>query len=327
MRTQQIERPHLGLRSRTESNQRKFQEVKAMNHSGGVQIFPETTSRLKGKRKPVGDPFHPFPKVISVSSGKGGVGKTNVVANLALAFSQQGKRVCVLDHDLGAGSLQILLGKDMSYMATRLFESTQEFTDLLIRSPWGVSILPVSRAILDSAEREENQKLFLLTELDRLADQVDILLIDAGAGISSNVLFFNIAAQEMISVVTPDPTSVIETHAQIKILATKYLKKEFSILVNQASDEGEALRIFEALHGFDEDFPSSLSLDYMGFVPYDEKISLARQSKKPVLELFPHCPSSRRFKELAEFFLGKTIRKKGYENVQFFRNHLFRRDN
>jgi flagellar biosynthesis protein FlhG len=298
-----------------------------MNHSGGVQIFPENTSRLKGEKKPDGDSLHPFPRVISVSSGKGGVGKTNVVANLALAFSQQGKRVCILDNDLGAGSLQILLGTNVPYIATPLFESTQEFTDLLIRSPWGVLILPLSPAILDSAGGGENRKLFLLSELDRLADQIDILLIDAGTGISSDVLFFNIAAQEMISVVTPDPTSVIGTHAQIKILATRYLKKEFSILVNQAADEGEALRIFEALHGFDEDFPSSLSLDYMGFVPFDEKISLAGQSKKPVLELFPHCPSSRRFKKLAEFFLGKTIRKKGYENVQFFRNRLFRYDN
>jgi flagellar biosynthesis protein FlhG len=267
-----------------------------------------------------------FPKVISVSSGKGGVGKTSLVANLALAFSKMGKRVCVWDADPGSANVEILSGSKGPYLKDwALKKSPRKITEMLIEGPGGILLVPGRLVNPFLADLDGTKKLYLLNELEKLQDRVDILLIDAGTGFSPSVLFFSIAAQEMINVLTPDPSAIASAYSLIKVLAGRHLKKEFSILINQASGEEEALRVFSKLHLMEDRGSGTLSLDYLGFIPYDENISLAWQFKKPVLELFPLCPASQRIRQLADFFAGKPILVKGNENVQFFRNNLLQR--
>jgi len=265
-----------------------------------------------------------YPRVISVSSGKGGVGKTNVVANLGVALTQLGKRVFVLDAELGLANVDTLLGLTPRYTIEHLFKRQKTLKEILIKGPGGMSIVPASSGTPELADLDTGQKIFLLDEFEQLAGHLDILLIDGGAGISSNVLFFNMIAQETITIVTPEPTSIASAYTLIRILSTKYSRKNFSILVNLASNEGEAQEAFQELLLHVDQCLKSPSLEYLGFIPFDRRIREAVKLQKTALEIFPQCPASQRFRELAQLILDKPIRRKEMGNVQFFRRNLLR---
>lgn len=271
------------------------------------------------REKPLGQ----GPKVISVSSGKGGVGKTNVVANLGLAFTQLGKKVLVLDADLGLANLDVLLGLNSRYTIEHLLKMEKHFSDILIKGPGGMSIMPAGSGVLELVNLNENQKLFLLSEFDQCADLWDVLLIDTGAGISSNVIYFNMAAQDCIVIATPEPTSITDAYALIKILSMKHCRKEFMILINQVSGAQEAKEVFKKINKVVDRFLGSLSLDYLGFIPFDENVPKAVRFQKAVLEIYPRSPASRSFIELAKLIAEKPVRDEGNGNVQFFWKQLF----
>jgi flagellar biosynthesis protein FlhG len=285
--------------------------------------FIENPSSLQFGRNLREESLHKCPRVISVSSGKGGVGKTNVVANLGLALTQLGKRVFVLDAELGLANVETLLGLTPRYTIEHLFKRQKTLKEILIKGPGGMSIMPASAGSPELFDLNASQKIHLLDEFEQLADHLDILLIDGGAGISSNGLFFNMAAQEMITIVTPEPTSITSAYALIRILSTKYSKREFSILVNQVSDAGEGKEVFKELLILGDRCVESPSLEYLGFIPLDGRVRQAVKLQKTVLELFPRSPASQRFKELAQLIADKPIRHRGKGNVQFFRNKLF----
>jgi flagellar biosynthesis protein FlhG len=259
-----------------------------------------------------------WPKVISISSGKGGVGKTNVTANLGLAFTQMGKQVLVLDADLGLANIDVLLGITSHYSIEHLFNQEKRFSEILVKGPGGMSIMPASSGVLELVALQETQKIMLLDELDHLGMSVDVLLIDTGAGISSNVLYFNAAAAESIIIVTPEPTSITDAYALIKVLATKFQKKNFMILVNLAASSQEARGVFKKINIAVDRFLGSLSLDYLGFIPMDENISRAVKLQKAVLEIYPRSRFSKRIVEMAEAISQRPIQRGENGNVQFF---------
>jgi flagellar biosynthesis protein FlhG len=262
------------------------------------------------------------PRVISVSSGKGGVGKTNVVANLAFALTQLGKRVLVWDADLGLANLDIILGLTPRYTIEHLLNRKKSMREILIEGPGGMTILPAGSGVLELVDLNENQKLFLLTELEGLADIIDVLLIDTGAGISSNVLYFNMAAKESIVLVTPEPTSITDAYALMKVLATKYQKNRFILLVNSARTNQEAIDVFRKISRVVDRFLGNVSLDYAGFIPFDEKLPLAVKQQRPVLEIFPQALSSRSFMEVARGLMEPSLRVESHGNLQFFWRYL-----
>ena len=263
-------------------------------------------------------PLMKCPRVISVTSGKGGVGKTNVVANLALAFTQLGKKVLVLDADLGLANIDVLLGLIPQYTIEDLFNRRKSFSEILIKGPGGMWILPASSGVPDLMDLDEGRKIFLLSELDHWGEAIDILLIDTGAGISSNVLYFNMAAQESIVIATPEPTSLTDAYALIKVLLMKFGKKDFTILVNLVADVHEAKVVFKKISTAADRFLESLSIDYLGFIPFDEKLGLAVKHQRPVLEIYPKSPSSRSFIELAKSLLERPPQKRGDGGIRFF---------
>jgi flagellar biosynthesis protein FlhG len=268
--------------------------------------------------------FLKWPRVISVSSGKGGVGKTNVVANLAFAFTQLQKKVLVLDADLGLANIDVLLGLTSRYTMEHLLKREKRIFDILIKGPGGMSIMPASSGVLELVELNESQKIFLLNELDLLAETVDILLIDTAAGISANVLYFNLAAEESIVISTPEPTSITNANTLIKVLATKYKKENFTILINSAHNSQEAKEVYKKISLFVDRFLGSLSIDYLGFIPFDEKLPDAVKHQRTVLELYPEAISSRSFIEIAKILAEKPLRNETNGNVQFFWKHLLR---
>ncbi len=289
-----------------------------------VATHPETRDPSDKPRKKGGKgELSHWPRVISVGSGKGGVGKTNVVANLAFAFTRLGKKVLVFDADLGLANIDVLLGLTPKYNIQHLLDRQKSVFEILTKGPGGMSILPASSGVLELVDLDESQKIFLLSELDLVAETVDILLIDTAAGISSNVLYFNMAAEESIVVVTPEPTSITDAYALIKVLSTKYRKESFTILINSAQNGEEAKEAFKKISLAVDRFLGSISVDYLGFVPFDEKLPIAVKHQRPVLEIYPQALSSRCFMEMAKTLLEKPMPQRTYGQVQFFWQHLF----
>ena len=262
-------------------------------------------------------------RVIAVTSGKGGVGKSNIVVNLGLALSRQGLKVLLIDADLGLANLDILLGLTPSYTIQDLLAHRQPLAEVMAEGPEGLKILPASSGIPELAELDEYQKMFLLNELDNYSETLDVVLIDTGAGISRNVLFFNLAAQERIVVANNEPTSITDAYALIKVLSTKYKKETFSILINSAQNGQEAKEAFRKISMTVDRFLGSISLDYLGYVPFDQKLPLAVKHQRPVLELYPQALSSRSFMEMAKNLMERPTPRRTYGNVQFFWQYLF----
>ena len=261
------------------------------------------------------------PRVIAVTSGKGGTGKTNVVANLAYALTLSGERVMILDADLGLGNMDILLGIAPKYSIHDVIKGTRELSEVIVEGPGGMKILPAGSGIEELSNLTEGEKLNLMAEFDLLQGKFDTLFLDTGAGISSNVMYFNTAAQEIIVVVSPEPASITDAYAIMKVLSTRYSERYFRLLVNSARREKEALDVFNNLCRVADKF-LNISIDYMGFVPHDEYLIKAVMRQKIVLDLYPESPASTSFVKLARK-IKKTIPKmepKG--NMQFFWNRL-----
>jgi len=244
-------------------------------------------------------------RVISVTSGKGGVGKTSIVANLAHAFQKMKKRVLILDADLGLANMDIMLGLNPRYTISHVLKGEKSLEEVIVTAPGGFKLLPAASGIQELTNLDNSQRLFLLNELDSLNDQFDLILIDTGAGISSNVMYFNFAAMERVVVVTNEPTSLTDAYALIKVLIKDYHQKRFKVLVNQARSGAEADRIYKSLSMVADRYLESPSLDYVGWIPYDRHIPAAVRKQKAVVESHPDAPASRGIIALAKRLLAE----------------------
>ena len=162
-------------------------------------------------------------RVISVTSGKGGVGKTNTVANLALALCRMSKRVLILDADLGLANMDVMLGLNPRYTINHVIKGEKRLDEVIVTASGGFKLLPASSGVQELTELDSSQRILLLNELDTIQDLFDVLLIDTGAGISSNVMYFNFAAMEKVVIVTNEPTSLTDAYAQATTVRLKQL--------------------------------------------------------------------------------------------------------
>jgi flagellar biosynthesis protein FlhG len=260
-------------------------------------------------------------KVLSFTSGKGGVGKTNMVVNLAYALCRLGMRVMIFDADLGLANVDVLLGLTPRFTIQHVLSGQKTLDEVLLTGPGGILILPATSGVQEMAHLTEGQRLQLLAELDALEAKVDVLLVDTGAGISTNVVYFNMAAQDIVVVVTPEPTSMTDAYALMKVMSTKYAEKYFKILMNAVSSEAEAQEVFRRLSMVAERF-LNVSLDYLGFVVFDASFSQAVRQQKPLLELYPTSLAADCFRTLARrvFETPEAEHVKG--SIQFFWQQL-----
>lgn len=240
------------------------------------------------------------PRVLAITSGKGGVGKSNIVANLGLALRRLGYRVLLIDADLGLANLDILLGLTPQYTIQDILSLQQSLSQVIVAGPGGLKILPACSGLPELAELDEFQKVFLLNELDNYSEKIDVVLIDTGAGISSNVLFFNLAAQERIIVANGQPTSLTDAYALIKVMVTRYNQTCFKLLVNGVTRPREGEGVYQTLLRAVERFLGrEISLEYLGFIPFDDYVPKAVMRQQPVLTLYPEAPASKSFHQIA----------------------------
>ena len=263
------------------------------------------------------------PRVICITSGKGGVGKTNITANLAYGLARLGKQVLVLDADLNLANIDVLLGLTPRYNLHHVFLGEKSLGEILVRGPGDIMILPASSGVMEMADLSESQKMYFLNEMEGLGRKIDFMLIDTGAGINNNVIYFTLAAQERIIVLNPEPTSLTDAYAMIKVLSGNYDVKKFRILVNSVFSEKEALTVFRQLTSVADRFLDSLSLDYMGFVPHDSQLPQAVRRQRLVAELTPDSPAGSRFGRLAEQLCREKNQQHIDGNIKFFWKGLF----
>lgn len=285
-------------------------------------MSPDPKAMAKTTAKPYSKPI----RVISVTSGKGGVGKTNVVANLAVALAQEGRRVLVWDADLGLANLDVLLGLKPEFNIHHLLQGEKTLNEILIEGPAGIMVMPASSGVQELSNLGEGQKTLLLSELDAFERKFDFLLIDTGAGISSNVMYFNLAAQERIVVVSPEPTSITDAYALIKVMASKYNEKKFKVLPNMVSGVREAKAVYSLLAAVADKHLATLaiSMDYLGFIPRDEMLVKAVKQQKAVLEAFPGSGASKGFRDLAKMILCAPPDTSLDGNIKFFWRRLLK---
>jgi flagellar biosynthesis protein FlhG len=258
------------------------------------------------------------PRVIAVTSGKGGVGKTNIVGSLAVSFSRSGKRVIVLDADLGLANIDIIFGIYPEYNIGHVLTGEKSLSDVMVDGPEGIRIIPAGSGFVNLTSLTEGQKLSLLAEFEALDDMLDIFLIDTGAGISSNVLYFNLAADECIIVATAEPTSVTDAYAMMKVMSSQYGTKYFKLLINMVGDEKEAKLVYLNLIRAAERFLDGIMIDYVGFVPIDENMKRAVKSRGTVLKLYPDSASSLKIRSIADAILEAPRRPDADGNIKFF---------
>ncbi len=262
-------------------------------------------------------------RVIAVTSGKGGVGKSNVVVNLGLALARLGQKVLLIDADLGLANLDILLGLAPRFNIKDVFNCHRSLAEVMVEGPGGIKILPASSGIPELADLDEHQKLFLLNELDNYSENLDVVLIDTGAGISRNVLFFNLAAMERIVVANNEPTSITDAYALIKVMVNQHGQDRFKLLFNRLSQPMEAEVVFRTFLKVAERFLGrEIALDYLGYIPRDEAVPRAVMRQKAVLELYPLARASVSFTQLAQRVLESPAPEAFDGNIKFFWRRL-----
>ena len=261
-------------------------------------------------------------RVISVTSGKGGVGKTSITANLAVAFQKLNKKVLILDADLGLANMDIMLGINPRYTISNVLSGEKSLEDVIVETPAGFKLLPAASGMQELTELDDNQRRFLLNELDAIHEDFDIILIDTSAGISSNVMYFNFAAMERLVVLTNEPTSLTDAYALIKVLINTYNQKRFKILINLVHDGNEADRIFRSLSVAADKYLQSPSLDYLGWIPYDKMLPKAIRRQKPLINTHPNTPAAKSIMNLAEKILFKEDDINFEGDIKFFWRRL-----
>jgi flagellar biosynthesis protein FlhG len=237
-----------------------------------------------GPRRPV--------RVVAVTSGKGGVGKTHICCNLAVLAARAGRRVLVIDADLGLANADIVLGMTPHRHLGHLLEGRAPLEDVLAEGPEGVRVLAASTGLQELTRLDDAQKLRLVTALDALDESFDLVLVDCGAGIGDNVLFFAGAAQEAVLVVTPEPTSLTDAYAAVKVLSQSAGVESFAVVVNWAPSDAQARQVYDRLTGVTARFLDA-RLRLLGAIPRDENLQRALLAQRPVVDLFPRSPSSR----------------------------------
>ncbi|MFZ5861424.1 MAG: MinD/ParA family protein [Nitrospirota bacterium] len=236
--------------------------------------------------------------VVAVTSGKGGVGKTNVVANLAVALADLGRRVLVLDADLGLGNVDVLLGLSSRDTVEDVFDGRKTLAEVVTDGPRGVRILPAGSGWTGPRDPSSAQIHALLDQIERTDDGPDVVLIDTGAGISSNVLAFNAAARAIVVVATPDPASLTDAYALMKVLRARHGEHRFSLVVNMARSEHEAHETARTLREVAGRF-LGVTVEYLGAIPDDAALRKAVGRQRAVVDVSPHAPSSLAFLSLA----------------------------
>jgi len=263
---------------------------------------------------------HPV-RVITVTSGKGGVGKTNVSANLATALSNLGKKVLIMDADLGLGNIDVLLGLHPKYTLESVIQGEHTLDEVMVNGPSGLKVIPAASGIKNMAELSSNQHAGIIQAFSEINQDIDVLIIDTAAGIADSVVSFACAAQEVLVVVCDEPASITDAYALIKLLHKEYGLFRFRILANMVKSVQKGREVYDKLVKVSDRF-LDVALEFSGSVPYDESVLKAIRKQRAVVEAFPRSQASVSYKQIAEKTIRWPIPKTANGHLEFFVERL-----
>ena len=269
--------------------------------------------RRMSKPKPV--------RVISIASGKGGVGKTNVSVNLAIALASLGKNVTILDADLGLANIDVMLGLHSKKNLSHVMNGECELEEIILEGPKNIKIIPASSGVKDMAEMTPAQHAGLVSAFSQLSHEVDVLLVDTAAGISDSVISFSRAAQEVIIVVCDEPASITDAYALIKLLSKEKDMFKFHVLANMVSGPQQGREVYQKLTKVTDRF-LDVALEYIGHIPYDEHLQKAVKRQKAVVEAFPRSRSAQAFQTMSKKVNNWPVSTSSGGHLEFFVERL-----
>jgi len=264
-------------------------------------------------------------RTIAITSGKGGVGKTNITVNLACMLAKMNKKTLVLDADAGLANIDVILGLAPKYNLHDVLTGERKLSEVVVSGPGGIKILPSASGIEEMTDLSRGQKFTLLEDLDSIQENLDFMLIDTAAGIASNVMYFNMAAKEIIVVTTPEPTSLTDAYALIKVLYQKYAKKRFRLLINMVSSAAEAHKVYLRLNHATDHF-LNLNIEFLGYILHDKKLQEAVRMQQAFVELYPDSQASLCVKKVAEKISNENPEYDESGNISFFGDKILGND-
>lgn len=264
-------------------------------------------------------------QVIAVTSGKGGVGKTNVSVNLSVAMAMSGKSVMLLDGDLGLANVDVMLGLQPTYNLSHVIEGKCSLEDTVLTGPAGIKVVPASSGKRNMAELTPAENAGLVRAFSDLNFPLDALVIDTAAGIADSVITFCQAAQEVVVVVCGDPASITDAYALIKVLNRDHGVTRIQVLANMVNNAIEAREIYESLRRVSERF-LDVTLNLMGAIPMDEWLRRAVRRQRSVVEVYPNAPSAEAFFTMARKVESWGMPKGARGNLEFFVERLINAD-
>ncbi|MBC7346437.1 MAG: MinD/ParA family protein [Clostridia bacterium] len=246
-----------------------------------------------------------FPlRTLAVGSGKGGVGKTSVALNLGLALSERGRRVAVLDGDLGLANVDVMLGLSPHYTLYDVLAGQRTLEEIVLKGPANLHVIPGGSGIAALANLSAAQRQRLVESLRLAVQEMEFLIIDTGAGIGQAVMSFLLAADEVIVVLTPEPTALADAYALIKVLAQGKMHRWVYLLVNRVSGPSEARQTLRRLQVVVQRF-LGIELRFLGFIPEDAAVSSAVLQQRPLLLSYPRSRAAEQLRFIAQRLLGE----------------------
>ena len=263
-------------------------------------------------------------RVIAVTGGKGGVGKSTVAVNLATGLAAAGRRVVLLDGDLGMANVDVLLGLSPRYTLAHVLSGERTLDEILVNAPQGFMIVPAASGAADLANLDATAHLGLVQGFSALGARVDVLIVDTAAGIAPGVLQFSQAAQQVLVVLCDEPASMTDAYALVKVLSRNHGVRHFRVLANMAASSAAGESLFRRFERVTARF-LDVALEYAGAIPQDEALRRAVRAQRPVLEAFPASPAARAFKKLTACADAWPAPAGPRGNLEFFVERLMRR--
>ncbi|PCH85520.1 MAG: cobyrinic acid a,c-diamide synthase [Piscirickettsiaceae bacterium] len=282
-----------------------------------MRIFKQGLNQASGlemtKKKPI--------RVIAIASGKGGVGKTNLSVNLGVSLSKLGRKVALLDADMGLANVDILLGLHPRFNLSHVLNGDKSLREIIVEGPQGLKVIPASSGLQKMAEMGTMEQAGVINAFSELGDDIDVLLVDTAAGIHGGVINFSRACQEVIIVVCDEPTSLTDAYALIKLLNRDHGLSRFHIITNMVETAHHGKALYQKLCRVTDRY-LDVALHFTGAVPFDKALRKAVQKQQAVVELVPNADASLAIKNIARKIDAWPVQRGAAGHMEFFVERL-----
>lgn len=272
----------------------RLRELVGANHPPALSVVP-----------PPPAPLCRTARTVAVTSGKGGVGKTNIVTNLAIALARRGKKVLLVDADLSLANVDVLLGLQPKYNLSHVVSGEKRLREIVLEGPHSIKLIPAASGVREMADLKDEDLKTLIGDFSEFDQEVDLILIDTAAGISESVLSFAVAAQEVLLITTPEPTSYVDAYQMLKNIHRHSPCQPVHLIVNMTANEKEGRETAEFMQQMADRFLQH-PLTHLASIPRDPDVMAAVRVQKPFLEEAPHGSASRGVQQLATRLLNRA---------------------